>query len=192
MIFVTVGSQKFPFLRLVRKVDQMAGTGLTEEVVIQTGTADYTPVNCRYRAFYDRDAYEEMIDRCSILITHGGTGTVVDAVKRGKKTIVVPRRAVYGEHVDDHQLQLSEQFHRMNLVYACPDTESLPQALQAVRDRDFSIWQPNTARFLAAVSSGIRSLMISDSGPRGHRGRQEQSSKSRDQSGTEMRNEGWR
>ena len=38
MIFVTVGSQKFPFDRLVRKVDQMVREGLIhEEVFIQTG-----------------------------------------------------------------------------------------------------------------------------------------------------------
>lgn len=164
MIFVTVGSQKFPFHRLVQKVDWMVGTGLVaEEVVMQTGTASYIPVNCRYQAFYDRDIYDEMIDRCSVLITHGGTGTVVDAVKRGKKTIVLPRRAVFGEHVDDHQLQLAGQFHQMNLVYTCLDADFLPEALRIVRNRHFSVWNSNTEQFLKSIDQDIRSMGFSDS-----------------------------
>lgn len=38
MIFVTVGSQKFPFDRLIRQVDRMAeDRTITGEVVVQTG-----------------------------------------------------------------------------------------------------------------------------------------------------------
>ena len=103
MIFVTVGSQKFPFNRLIEKVDQMAGEGvIREEVLIQTGTSDYIPRHCRHRDFYDREEFKTMIDTCTVLITHGGVGTVIDAVKRGKKVVAVPRLARYGEHVDNH------------------------------------------------------------------------------------------
>ena len=46
MIFVTVGTQKFPFNRLLKKVDQLARDGvITEEVFIQTGNGDYIPVS---------------------------------------------------------------------------------------------------------------------------------------------------
>lgn len=44
MIFVTVGSQKFSFDRLLKKVDQMAGNHmLVEEVYMQTGNSTYEP-----------------------------------------------------------------------------------------------------------------------------------------------------
>ena len=44
MIFVTVGSQKFPFDRLVQRVDELAGEGIIrEEVIIQTGACRYRP-----------------------------------------------------------------------------------------------------------------------------------------------------
>ena len=85
MIFVTVGSQKFPFNRLIKKVDQMVQEGtITEEVLIQTGASDYTPSHCRYQPFYNRALFSEMLGSCTVLITHGGTGTIIDAVKRGK------------------------------------------------------------------------------------------------------------
>ena len=62
------------------------------------------------------------MEKANIVITHGGTGAIIGAVKKGKKVIAVPRLAKYGEHVDDHQLQLIKQFDdladpRMNAFY---------------------------------------------------------------------------
>lgn len=159
MIFVTVGSQKFPFNRLIEKVDQMAGDGvIREEVLIQTGASDYIPRHCRHRDFYDREEFKTMIDTCTVLITHGGVGTVIDAVKRGKKVVAVPRLARYGEHVDNHQLQLLEQFHRMNLIEGCRDVEKLPGALRKVKTRTYAPYPSNTQRFVASVGRYIGSL----------------------------------
>ena len=159
MIFVTVGSQKFPFNRLIEKVDQMAGEGvIREEVLIQTGTSDYIPRHCRHRDFYDREELKTMIDTCTVLITHGGVGTVIDAVKRGKKVVAVPRLARYGEHVDNHQLQLLEQFHRMNLIEGCRDVEKLPGALRKAKIRTYAPYPSNTQRFVASVGRYIGSL----------------------------------
>jgi len=95
MIFVTVGSQKFPFERLLKKVDRLIQSRvITEEVLMQTGISDYVP-SCPYQAFYERDAFAGHLERCDVLITHGGAGTMVRAVRQGKKTIVVPRLARY-------------------------------------------------------------------------------------------------
>lgn len=159
MIFVTVGSQKFQFNRLLKKVDQMAGNGvITEEVCIQTGVSDYIPGHCRHRPFYNRNVLSEMIGSCSILITHGGEGIMVDAVKRGKKTIVVPRLARYGEHVDDHQLELTQRFHKMGLVCACPEVERLAEALQWVQDYRPAPFRSNTEAFLASLDAFLNAL----------------------------------
>ena len=159
MIFVTVGSQKFPFNRLIEKVDQMAGEGvIREEVLIQTGTSDYIPRHCRHRDFYDREEFKTMIDTCTVLITHGGVGTGIDAVKRGKKVVAVPRLARYGEHVDNHQLQLLEQFHRMNRIEGCRDVEKLPGALRKAKIRTYAPYPSNTQRFVASVGRYIGSL----------------------------------
>lgn len=159
MIFVTVGSQKFSFDRLLTKVDQMAGEHiLTEEVYMQTGNSTFEPKNCHYQQFYDRDKFAEMVEKCSILITHGGVGIVVDAVKRGKKVIVVPRRAELGEHVDGHQQQLMEQFHARNLISACMNVDDLPYLLRMANTRKFGGYQSNTEQFVASVDEFLQSL----------------------------------
>ena len=81
MIFVTVGSQKFPFDRLIQKVDQMIRKGLIHEVFMQTGTSRYVP-GCPHQAFCEQERFDELMETCDLLITHGGAGTMVDAVKK--------------------------------------------------------------------------------------------------------------
>lgn len=158
MIFVTVGSQKFPFDRLIRKVDQLVRDGIIEdEVFIQTGTSQYVP-QCPHQAFCGQEHFAELMETCNILITHGGAGTMVNAVKQGKRVIAVPRLAQYGEHVDDHQMELAARLHALNLLCVCLDTELLPEALLSVRGRSFAPFRSNTETFLASLDSYIHSL----------------------------------
>lgn len=158
MIFVTVGSQKFPFDRLIRKVDQMVREGMIEdEVFIQTGASQYVPA-CPHQAFCGREHFTKLMEACDVLITHGGAGTMVDAVKLGKKVVAVPRLARYGEHVDDHQLELAARLHELNLLCACPEAEQLPEALLSVREHSFAPFRSNTEAFLTSLERYIRSL----------------------------------
>ena len=70
-----------------------------------------------------------------MVITHGGTGVIIGAVKQGKKVIAVPRLASYGEHVDDHQVQLLREFDGMNLICACYDSEKLGDCIRDTGSR---------------------------------------------------------
>ena len=158
MIFVTVGSQKFPFNRLIGKIDQMIRSGfIKEDVFIQTGTSEYIPV-CPHQAFCDREHFERLMETYNMLIAHGGAGTMVDAVKRGKKVIVVPRLARYEEHVDDHQMELAVRFHEMNLIRVCLDVEQLPDMLLGLDGHSFAQFQSNTEALLTSLDGYIRSL----------------------------------
>ena len=140
MIFVTVGSQKFPFDRLLKKVDEL----VRDRIIVE--------------AFCDWSEFERWMERCDIVITHGGAGAMVNAIRRRKKAIAVPRMARYGEHVDDHQHELTQRLHTMNLLCACPDTEQLPEALKTVREHHYDTFPSNTQVFLASVDEFLRSL----------------------------------
>lgn len=157
MVFVTVGSQKFPFDRLIQKVDEMVRAHVLADVFIQTGGSRVVPC-CPHQAFCQQGQFGELLGACDVLITHGGAGTMVDAVKRGKRTIVVPRLARYGEHVDDHQMELAKQFHDLGLVYVCLDVDQLPQALQEVEGRSFGRFQSQTETFLASLDFYLSGL----------------------------------
>lgn len=153
MIFVTLGSQKFQFNRLLKAVDELQ----TDEVIFaQIGYSDYEPQNFQFSRFLDRDQFADFMSRANIVITHGGTGAIIGALKRGKKVIAVPRLAQYGEHVDNHQIQLIEQFKDLNLIYACEDM-NLSNALETVKRTEYRTFESNTQRIIDSIEEFIKS-----------------------------------
>ena len=158
-IFLTVGSQKFQFNRLLRQIDLLVQEGrMKDEIFAQTGYCDYTPKYYRFKQFLDRDACEENIKEADIVITHGGTGAIINAVKQEKKVIAVPRLARYGEHVDDHQTQILKEFEEMNLICACNNVENLEQALEEVKHCSYAKYDSNTHTIIGSIEDYIEDL----------------------------------
>ena len=159
MIFITLGSQKFQFDRLLRKVDELIENGtINEQVFAQTGHSTYAPKHFETEAFMDRDAFAATMEKADTVITHAGTGAIIGAVKKGKKTIAVPRLAKYGEHVDDHQLQIVEQFTEMDLLEPCWDTEDLAQAYSTAMKKTYTPYVSNTHTIIADIEKFLQEL----------------------------------
>ena len=58
MIFITLGSQKFQFNRLLKAVDELVAAGkIKDEVFAQIGYSDYKPTNYKYEQFLDREKF---------------------------------------------------------------------------------------------------------------------------------------
>ena len=145
MIFVSVGSQKFQFNRLLEKIDELIEKKIIKEPVFaQIGTSDYKPSNYEYTDFMTQDEFNKKIDECILLITHAGTGVIVNAVKKGKKVIATPRLAKYGEHVDDHQIQLIQQFDELNFIEPCYELNDLEIKLKEVQKKEYKKYVSNT------------------------------------------------
>ena len=72
MIFVTLGSQKFQFDRLLKKIDELIQNGeLKDKVFAQIGYCDYVPQNYEYKKFLNREEFGMSMEKSSIVITHG-------------------------------------------------------------------------------------------------------------------------
>ena len=159
MIFVTLGSQKFPFNRLLKKIDELIEDGtITEPVFAQTGASDYVPKHYDCKSFLDREEFARQMSLCDTVITHGGTGAIIGAVKKGKKVIAVPRLARYGEHVDDHQLQLIEQFREQNLICGLGSCEELGEALRRIRTAEFETYTSNTEQIMNRIELYLNTI----------------------------------
>ena len=129
MIFVTVGSM-FPFDRLVRAIDELAGAGrLQEDVLAQIGDGQFVPRHVRYHRFMNRPDYERAIAESSSMIAHAGMGTIEMALAASKPLLVVPRNGRLGEHVNDHQFATAEKFEHLGHVLAAYDIDSIPAGL---------------------------------------------------------------
>lgn len=156
MIFVTVGSQKFQFNRLLEKIDELIENGvIKEEVFAQIGVSDYVPKNYKYVDFTTQDEFNKKIDVAKLIITHAGTGVIVNAVKKGKKVIGIPRLAKYGEHVDDHQIQLIDEFKELNFIEPVYDLVDLEKALKGIEGKTFNKYISNTDTILESIEKFI-------------------------------------
>lgn len=160
MIFVTLGSQKFQFDRLLQKLDELIEKGvITEPVTAQIGASNYLPKHFEYVRFMDREQFAKTMDACEIVVTHGGTGVIITAVKKGKKVIAVPRLAKYGEHVDDHQLQLLQQFDELQIICACYDLDMFEEFYKGIREREFRTYVSNTHVIIESIEEYLNELM---------------------------------
>ncbi|WP_294404633.1 PssE/Cps14G family polysaccharide biosynthesis glycosyltransferase [uncultured Clostridium sp.] len=158
MIFITVGSQKFQFNRLLKAVDRLVeNKKITEDVFAQIGYSDYKPKNYEYKEFLDRNEFEIMISKCDILITHGGTGAIINGLKRDKKVIAVPRLKEYGEHVDNHQLQIIHEFEEMNFISAVYDLKDLEDYINNIKCKEFNKYESNTINIINSIDRFIES-----------------------------------
>lgn len=88
LILVSIGSTKFPFIRLL-------------SVFSKIDNKKYIVIN----KFLSTDQFIKTIKKADKIIIHGGPGTFFLAVRYAKNMpLIIPRLAKYKEHVDDHQL----------------------------------------------------------------------------------------
>lgn len=159
MIFITLGSQKFQFNRLLKAVDDLVQRKIIkEDVFAQIGYSDYQPQNYSYKKFLDRDEFARMEEKSEIVITHGGTGAIIGAVKKDKKVIAVPRLSKFGEHVDDHQLQLLDEFEKMQIIVACYDTDKLEDAYRLVQTKKLKKYKSNQKRIIDSIEEFLTGI----------------------------------
>lgn len=131
MIFISTGSRKFQFDRLIKKVDELAGEGIvTEEVFAQIAETKYIPKNIQYKKYLSPEEFKRYQTDADLIISHAGTGALIGALKLGKQLIAVPRLAKYNEHSDDHQLQVAEALEKEGYLRIVVDMDKLGEVIE--------------------------------------------------------------
>ena len=113
MIFVTLGTHEQPFNRLLQMVE---GLPADIERVVQYGFSTYRPAGCKAVPFIEFGEMCRLMSRADAIVTHAGVGSIMLALSSGKRPIVVPRLHRFGEHVDDHQMEVAEAFARSGKI----------------------------------------------------------------------------
>lgn len=143
LIFVCLGSQQYQFDRLLKELDELKSAGkIREEIFAQIGSSHYIPEFYSWERFITQEVYEKKLDEASMVISHGGTGAIVKALKKGKKVIAIPRQAKYGEHADDHQFQIVDFMYENGYVYKVVEMSELQgtigQVMADTRQKTFA------------------------------------------------------
>jgi len=130
LIFVTVGNHNQGFNRLIKKMDEVAGT-IDEKVIIQIGYTNFKPVNAEYFSFVDSFGEILRLNRDSrVVVSHAGAGSIVTALKQKTPVIIVPRLKKYNEHMNDHQLDIAHAMFDDKNVTVVYDVELLEEYLK--------------------------------------------------------------
>lgn len=131
MIFVTVGAGKIGFERLVKEMDRVASE-IDEGVIMQIGITNYQPINAEHFRFLPRNQIEEIYKNARVIVCHAGIGTLLTALEHNKLTIAVPRLKEYGEHHDNHQLEIANELETEGKIVAIYNIYELDDALHRV------------------------------------------------------------
>ena len=134
MIFVTLGTQDKPFTRLLEMIQKQIDNGnIKEKVVVQAGYTKFESDDMKIFDYVDGDDFNNLIEEADILITHGGVGSIFTGLRAGKRIIAVPRLAKYGEHTNDHQIQIVSNFDSKGYLIKVNSDEEMEDAIKRVK-----------------------------------------------------------
>ena len=159
MILVTLGTQDKKFYRLLYELERLKEKNIiTEEIVVQAGCS--SDFRSKYMKIFDlipMDDFNKLMKKCSLLITHGGVGSIVDGLKNDKKIIAVARLKKYGEHTNDHQVQIIENFSNMGYILPLYDISKLEKMINKARTFKPKKYISNTDNMINLVDELINS-----------------------------------
>lgn len=131
-VLVTLGTMEFGFRRLVERVLACVPPGW--EIVWQTGATDVSGLAVEAQPWLSPNELEQAARSADVVIAHAGVGSALTALGAGACPVMVPRRHRYGEHVDDHQVQVARALADRGLASAVEADElSVEHLLQAAR-----------------------------------------------------------
>lgn len=135
LLFATVGAT-LPFDRLVESIAILKARGeIPERVFVQTGLGGVKPEGLEVVETLPFDEMIAMQRKADIVVCHGGTGSLITALREGCRIVAMPRLVSQAEHYDDHQEEITSAFEGRGLVAVAKSVEELSAALQAVRNR---------------------------------------------------------
>ena len=159
MILVTLGTQDKEFTRLLKAIDREIEKGvITDKVVVQAGCTKYESKNMEMFDLIPANEFDEYIKKADLIITHGGAGSILTAVKNNKKIIAAARLAKYKEHTNDHQRQIIREFSDQGYIMELKDFNKLGKLIQKSKTFKPKKFISNTENMINLISDYIEEV----------------------------------
>ena len=158
MIFVILGTQDKKFPRLLEAIQKKIDEGKInkkEEIIVQAGSTKFESKDMKIMDYIPVKEFEELIDKADLIICHAGVGTILTALKKGKKIIACARLKKYGEHVNDHQLQILDNFTTEGYILALKDFDKIDILIKQARNFTPAKFKSNKKFFLKELEREI-------------------------------------
>lgn len=156
MILVTLGTQDKSFKRLLEAIQKQIDNGnIKEKVVVQAGHTKFESKDMEIFDLIPMEKFDELIDSCEILITHGGVGSIITGLKHNKKVIAAARLKEYKEHTNNHQLQIIENFSNDGYILGLDNFDDLGEKLKEAKKFKPKKYKSNTNNMIKIIEDFI-------------------------------------
>ena len=139
-VFVPLGTQRFPFGRLVLAFNELFS----------------------HYSLISNEQFNAYIDKTEVVVTHSGVNSIITCMERMKPLVIVPRLHQYGEHVDDHQLEIAELMEAKYGIIVVHDMSKLKESIEAAKQRAYLPWVSHKKSLLCAIRSYINESFNND------------------------------
>ena len=151
-----LGTQNNSFHRLLEKIEDLIHKQvIQEEVIVQAGGTKYESENMKIFDLIEKEKLQKYIKESNYVITHGGVGSILACLEFHKKVIAVPRLKQYGEHVNDHQVQIVENFNQQGYSIGIAGVEELETAIQKLKVFEPIAFKSNTQNMINLIENYI-------------------------------------
>ena len=159
MILVLLGTQDKPFTRLLKEIDKLKNNKvIKEDIVVQAGLTKYKSKNMEIHGLIQIDELMKLMEKSDLVITHDGVGSILSALQLGKKVIAIPRLAEYGEHTNNHQIQIVNEFFNTGYILKCDNPSDLENVLKEVKKFKPQKYKSNNKKFVKLIEDYIDSI----------------------------------
>ena len=157
MILVTLGTQDKSFTRILDEIQKLIDNNIIQDrVVVQAGFTKYKSNNMEIFDLVDREQFSDLIKECSLLITHGGVGSILTGLKNNKVVIACPRLAKYKEHLNDHQVQIVNNFSASGYILKYDDGDDLATVIEKSQKFKPKKYVSNTKNIINIIEKYIK------------------------------------
>lgn len=152
MILVTLGTQKQQFPRLLDLIEK---SNIKDKIIVQAGHTKYKSKKMEIIDFMSYNEMNKLIDEADLIITHGGTGSIISPLTKGKKVLACARLKKYEEHVDDHQEEIVNMFADKNYILKIDEDTDLDKLFKQSKKFKQKKYQSNKNNFIKKLKKII-------------------------------------
>lgn len=151
-LFVPLGTQKFPFNRLVKALNRLVESGVysPQEIVMQSTIYEERPLFTHHEII-PLETFNSYLDKAEVIITHSGVNSIISSMNRRKPLIIVPRMKKFGEHVDDHQIEIADLMEQKFQVLVAKDMNGLTDLIEKAKHHAYKQYQSKNAELVEAI-----------------------------------------
>lgn len=159
MILVTLGTQDKQFYRLLEAIqNKIDSKKIKDEIIVQAGCSNnFKSKEMKLFDLIPMDDFDKLISECDVLITHGGVGSIIAGLKSGKKVIAAARLKKYGEHTNDHQLQIIKKFSEEGYILELDNFDEIDKVIKKAKTFKPKKYKSNTKKFIKLIEEQINS-----------------------------------